>query len=99
MKNNQAGKRTAHERATFNARLTKRMKTTLQRAADLRGQSLSDFILASAYDRALETIEAESVVKLSERDSETFARALLETPSVQKSVVARFRSAHRKSLA
>ncbi len=69
----------AEEQATFNTRLPKRMKIAMQRAAELRGQTLSDFVLGSAYDRALQTISAETVLQLSERDSEAFARAVVET--------------------
>jgi len=87
------------EATTFNARLPKRMKNALQRAADLRGQSLSDFVLGSAYDRAIATIASEDVIRLSERDSEAFARALLDPPAVDDAVLARFLKAHRSSRA
>jgi uncharacterized protein (DUF1778 family) len=84
---------------TFNARLSKRMKNDLQRAADLRGQSLSEFVLGSAYDRAVATISAESTIRLSERDSEAFAHALLTPPAVDAAVLARFLKADRTSRA
>ncbi len=80
----------AEEQATFNTRLPKRMKNALQCTAELRGQTLSDFVLGSAYDRALQTISAETVLQLSERDSEAFARALAKPPTVDDAVLTRF---------
>jgi uncharacterized protein (DUF1778 family) len=88
----------SEEAATFNARLTKRVKSALQRAADIRGQSLSDFVLGAAYDRALETISTAAVVKLSERDSALFARALAEDAVVDPAVLARFLEGHQKAV-
>jgi uncharacterized protein (DUF1778 family) len=85
--------------STFNARLPKRIKNTLQRAADLRGQTLSDFVLGSAYDRAVATISEEQVIRLSERDSEAIARALAEPVTVDQRVLNSFMQAHRKSQA
>jgi uncharacterized protein (DUF1778 family) len=85
------------ETTTFNARLPKRVKNAIQRAADLRGQSLSDFVLGSAYDRAIETISAEDVVRLSARDSEAFARAITEPAPPKASAIAKFLDAHRRS--
>jgi uncharacterized protein (DUF1778 family) len=94
----QAHQEMPDELTTLNARLTKRMKHTFQRAADLRGQTLSEFVLGSAYDRAVETIATENVVRLSERDSEAFARAIAEPPTIDDSVVARFMEAHGKAV-
>ena len=89
----------AEESSRFNARLPRRIKNTLQRAADLRGQTLSDFVLGSAYDRAVATISEEHLIQLSERDSEAVARALREPPALDQRVLDRFRQAHRKSQA
>lgn len=86
------------ESTTFNARLPKRMKSTFQRAAELRGQTLSEFVLGSAYDRALATIAAENIVQLSARDSEAFALAITEAPSVDDAVLGRFIEAHHKAV-
>ncbi len=86
------------EQVTFNARLPKRVKKTLQRAADLRGQSLSEFVLGTAYDRAVQTISAEDLVQLSERDSSAFAQALSAPAMADDAVAARFLEAHRRAL-
>jgi uncharacterized protein (DUF1778 family) len=87
----------AEEQTTFNARLPKRMKNAFQRAAELRGQSLSEFVLGSAYERALETITAEGLLQLSARDSERFALAITEAPVAEDAVATRFIEAHHKA--
>jgi uncharacterized protein (DUF1778 family) len=85
------------ETATFNARVPKRIKTALQRAADLRGQSLSEFVMGSAYDRAKATIAEEHILQLSQRDSELFAAALIGPATAAPEIVSRFLEAHKKS--
>ena len=92
-----SGASSAEEQTTFNARLSKRMKNTFLRAAELRGQTLSEFVLGSAYDRALETIAAENVLQLSARDSERFALAIAQAPVAEDAVSTRFIEAHRKA--
>src|SRR5206468_3522419 len=62
------------------ARLPADVKATLQRAADLSGRSLSDFVLASARAAAEETIRQHEVILLTARDSEALAKALLNPP-------------------
>lgn len=59
------------------ARLTMEQKSLFQRAADLQGRSLSDFVVASAYDAALRAIEDAQTIRLQEADSRAFAEALL----------------------
>ncbi|MDP9024508.1 MAG: DUF1778 domain-containing protein [Candidatus Eremiobacteraeota bacterium] len=89
--------RQADELTTFNARLPKRTKNVLQRAAELRGQSLSDFVLGSAFERAQTTIRAHELIELSERDSAAFAEALLRAPAISNETVNRFVGVHRKN--
>ena len=81
------------EAATFNARLPMHMKKVLQRAADIRHQTLTEFVLGSAYDRAMTTILDDTVLRLSERDGEAFARALSVPGPIKDAVLARFRAA------
>src|SRR5450755_250525 len=77
------------EAATFNARLPMHMKKVLQRAADIRHQTLTEFVLGSAYDRAMTTILDDKVLRLSERDGEEFASALSEPGPIKEAVLAR----------
>lgn len=73
------------------------MKKVFQRAADLRHQTLSEFVLSAAYDRALTTIGDETIIRLSTRDSEVFARALDAPAVVDDVILRRFHAAHEKS--
>ena len=81
------------EAATFNARLPMHMKKVFQRAADIRHQTLTEFVLGSAYDHAMTTILDDTVLRLSERDGEAFASALSEPGPIKEAVLARFRAA------
>jgi uncharacterized protein (DUF1778 family) len=58
-------------------RITCEQKAMLQRAADLQGRSLTDFVVSSVQEAAKRTIEDYGVIHLSVRDSELFVDALL----------------------
>jgi uncharacterized protein (DUF1778 family) len=62
------------------ARVTRQQKEILQRAAELSGLSLTDFLITSAQNAAEATIREHNVITLTARDSIAFAEALL-TPS------------------
>ena len=59
------------------ARMTPQQKELLQCAADLRGTSLTNFVLMSAKQAAEETIREHNIISLTARDSLVFAEALL----------------------
>jgi uncharacterized protein (DUF1778 family) len=59
------------------ARITRDQKALLQRAADLQGRSLTDFVVSSAHDAAVRTIEEMQMIRLSAEDSRALAEALL----------------------
>ncbi len=61
----------------FDARLNKNQKLLIQRAADLEGRTLTDFVLHSAEAAAERTIQERTMLVLSAKDSATFAQALL----------------------
>jgi uncharacterized protein (DUF1778 family) len=63
---------------TFNVPLALSTKRVFERALAIRGQTLTDFVLGATYDRAIPTIMDDTVLRLSERDSEAFALALLD---------------------
>jgi uncharacterized protein (DUF1778 family) len=50
------------------------------RAAALQGQSLMDFVVASASETACRVIRESEALHLSERDQVAFAQALLDPP-------------------
>jgi uncharacterized protein (DUF1778 family) len=71
---------TAAKAYRFDARLNEDQKTLIQRAADLEGRTMTDFVLHSAEDAAERTIQQRTLLILSARDSEAFVDALLNPP-------------------
>lgn len=61
----------------FDARLNRDQKLLIQRAADLEGRSMTDFVLQSAQAAAERTIQERGILVLSARDSLTMAAAIL----------------------
>ncbi len=64
----------------FDARLNREQKLLIQRAAEMEGRSMTDFVLQSAAAAAERTIEERTVLVLSARDSLRFAKAILHPP-------------------
>ncbi len=65
----------------FDARLSAEQKLLIQRAADLEGRSMTDFVLQSAQAAAEQAIERRALMVLTARDSEAFAEAILHPPA------------------
>jgi uncharacterized protein (DUF1778 family) len=61
------------------ARIPPAVKETLQRAADLSGATLNQFLVQSAVNAANQLLETERKIVLSERDAQTVFD-LLENP-------------------
>lgn len=64
----------------FDARLDQDQKTLIQRAADLEGRTMTDFVLHSAKVAAERTIQERAMTILSARDTEAFVNAILSPP-------------------
>ena len=67
--------------ARLEARITPEQKALFSKAAALTGRSLSDFVVASAYEAAARTVREHEAMTLSVRDREIFVRALLNHPA------------------
>jgi uncharacterized protein (DUF1778 family) len=67
--------------ARLETRVTAEQKRLFQRAADLTGRSLTDFILNSAQEVATRTVREHDVLTVSGRDRELFVSALLQPPA------------------
>src|ERR1022692_1566529 len=61
----------------FDARLNAEQKVLIQKAADLEGRTITDFVLHSAEAAAERTIEERAMLILSARETETFVNAIL----------------------
>ena len=62
------------------ARLLPEQKKRIERAARLKGLSLSDFIVQHADEAARKTIQEHTSWMLGDRDRDAFVRALLNPP-------------------
>ncbi len=67
--------------ARFDVRLTDEQKTLFLRAAEILGRSLTDFVIASAYETATRTVREHDTIMLSTRDRKAFITALLAVPA------------------
>ncbi|MBD2443893.1 DUF1778 domain-containing protein [Dolichospermum planctonicum CS-1226] len=66
--------------ARLEARITPETKALLQKAADLEGRTLTDFVISSVQAEALRVIERHQTLKLSMSDAESFVDAILNPP-------------------
>jgi uncharacterized protein (DUF1778 family) len=82
------------------ARLKPEQKRRIERAAILKGTSLSDFIIDSADDMAIRTIQEHETWTLRDKDRDVFMNAFLNPPSPtsrMKTAVARYKKRTRAS--
>jgi uncharacterized protein (DUF1778 family) len=61
----------------FDARLNEDQKILIQRAADLEGRTMTEFVLHSAEAAAQRTIQERAILILTARETETFVRSIL----------------------
>ena len=61
----------------FDARLNHEQKVLIQRAADLEGRTMTDFVLHSAEVAAERTIEERAMLVLTARETAVFVDAIL----------------------
>src|SRR3989442_14619953 len=84
LKTDTAGKRSRSQR--LEARISEEQKQLFVRAAELQGRSLTDFVIASAQEAAIETVRTHEALRLSERDRQAFVSALLAPPAPTKAL-------------
>jgi uncharacterized protein (DUF1778 family) len=78
----------------FDARLTEEQKLLLQKAADLEGRTMTDFVLHSAEAAAERTLEQRAMLVLTARETEAFVDAILNPPKpgrILRSAARRYR--------
>lgn len=63
------------------ARVSPAQKRLLERAANLRGTSLTDFVLTSAQEAATKTIKDFEIPTLCDEAREVFIKALMNPPA------------------
>jgi uncharacterized protein (DUF1778 family) len=79
-------KRSAPKVYRFDARLDEDQKLLIQRAAELEGRTMTDFVLHSATVAAEQTIQERAMMLLSVRDTQAFVTAIL-SPAAPGSVL------------
>jgi uncharacterized protein (DUF1778 family) len=62
------------------ARVTPEQKRMIERAAEIRGTTVTNFVILSAQKAATETIREFDVLSLRDKAREVFVRALLNPP-------------------
>lgn len=66
--------------ARLEARVTEEQKQLLERAAYLRGQNLTEFMVAVLAEAATQIIKDREFLELTDRDRTAFVEALLNPP-------------------
>jgi len=64
----------------FDARLNEDQKVLIQRAADIEGRTMTDFVLHSAETAAEKTIQERAIIILTARETEMFVDSILNPP-------------------
>lgn len=62
----------------IDARIPFFVRETIDRAAAMQGRTRTDFLIAAAIEKAERVIEEHTVIRLTLRDQETLAAALME---------------------
>jgi len=81
------------------ARVTRQQKRIIERAAELRGTSVTDFVVASAQHAAAEIIQELEMISLRGKGSEAFVKALLDPPApnaAAKAAAGRYQESMRR---
>ncbi|MEA5628314.1 DUF1778 domain-containing protein [Nostoc sp. UHCC 0251] len=74
--------------ARLEARVNPEIKALWQKAADLQGVTLTDFVIASVQEAAYNVIQQHQTLKLSLEDAEAFVEALQNLPKPSDSLIA-----------
>ncbi len=73
--------------ARLEARVNSEIKALWQKAADLEGVTLTDFVITSVQAAASRVIEQHQTLKLSVEDAEAFLEAILNPPQPSDALV------------
>lgn len=84
------GARPVLKRDRLEARVSPEQKALMQRAADLQGRTLSDFLVTSAQSAAEQAILTHDVMKLTGQASHVFAETVLDPPAPNERLRAAF---------
>jgi len=72
--------------ARLELRTTQEQKRLIERAAELQGRTITDFVVSTVYESAKRAIQEHESLVLSARDREVFVSALLKPPTLRGSL-------------
>ena len=82
--------------ARLEARISTELHSTLKRAAEIQGRTMTDFVVSAIQEAAQRAIEQSGVIRMSLADQECFALALISPPKPAPALKRAF--ARRKKL-
>ena len=85
----------ANRTTRLEARISPDALTTVKRAAEIQGRSLSDFVVSAAREAAQKTIEETHIIRLSLEDQRTLAQSILNPPAPAPGL-RRAKAAHKR---
>jgi uncharacterized protein (DUF1778 family) len=85
------------DKARFDTRLTKEQKQFFERAATIGGfRSLSDFVILTVQEKAREIIRAEESILASQKDSEIFFDAIVNSGKPNEELISAVKEFNRR---
>ncbi|WP_347986416.1 DUF1778 domain-containing protein [Methylomonas sp. AM2-LC] len=81
--------------ARIEARITPDALALVRRAAELKGCSLSDFLVSAAQNAAEKVIEETNIIRLSAEDQIRFVELLLNPPAPSPAILKAFEHNHK----
>jgi uncharacterized protein (DUF1778 family) len=73
-------------RGRITARVTKKVRNTLEQAAELLGATVNQFVVQTAYEEAQRILERETVIRLSQKDAQMILGLLDSPPKPNKAL-------------
>jgi uncharacterized protein (DUF1778 family) len=73
-------------RKRITARVSDKVRTTLEQAAELLGATVNQFVVQTAYEEAQRILERESVIRLSQKDARRILTLLDSPPKANKAL-------------
>lgn len=71
-------------RKRITARVSNRVRDTLEQAAELLGATVNQFVVQTAFEEAQRVIERESIIRLSQKDAQKVLSLLDHPPKPNK---------------
>ncbi len=73
-------------RKRITARVSGRVRVTLEQAAELLGSTVNQFVVQTAYQEAQRILERESVIRLSQKDARKVLALLVSPPKPNRAL-------------